>query len=513
MSMIATLAMTAVAHGHGGEDKGADQSPAPITETSAKAVRTFRAAGRPIDYEVNVGFMPLGPEGKPDAEIFHVSYVARGSSAADRPVTFVFNGGPGAASVYLHMGAVGPKRIVFAENGDLAPPPVVIEDNADSWLPFTDLVFVDPVGTGYSRFVGEAAKREGGEPKGSATYHSVDGDLKALGMFIDRWLTKHERFLSPVVVAGESYGGFRAAALAKLLPNDHEIPLSGSVMISPRIDLFGVQGNELYPSTWITRLPSYAASAASQGRGRANSPMTDLDAMQSIMIEAEAFATGDFALYLTQGEMMDAERQDDILDTFAELTGLSPAYAKRQRGRVSQTEYARELLRENGELVGIYDATITSLDPEPDAAMAGFRFDALRVLSGPYRAGLISYLSEDLGFSLPERDYESLSGEVFAAWRYFVGNDKRPQAPGAGSMLREGLAMNRHLKVWITHGAMDLQTPYFESAYVINNLGIPTAVRDNVRLDTYYGGHMYYMHPGSSAEFAEDAGEFYDSLR
>ncbi|MEM7741421.1 MAG: hypothetical protein AAF225_11545, partial [Pseudomonadota bacterium] len=188
MSMIAALAMTAAAHGHQDDEKGADQSAASITELSAKAMRTFRAAGRPIDYEVNVGFMPLGPEGKPDAEIFHVSYVARGSNPGERPVTFVFNGGPGAASVYLHMGAVGPKRIVFAKNGDLAPPPTQIEDNADSWLPFTDLVFVDPVGTGYSRFVGDAAEKEGGEAKGSATYHSVDGDLKALGQFIDRWL-------------------------------------------------------------------------------------------------------------------------------------------------------------------------------------------------------------------------------------------------------------------------------------------------------------------------------------
>ncbi|MEM6914674.1 MAG: septum formation initiator, partial [Pseudomonadota bacterium] len=435
------------------------------------------------------------------------------SNPAERPVTFVFNGGPGAAPVYLHMGAVGPKRIVFAKNGDLAPPPTQIEDNADSWLPFTDLVFVDPVGTGYSRFVGDAAEKEGGEAKGSATYHSVDGDLKALGQFIDRWLNKNERFLSPVIVAGESYGGFRAAALAKLLPNDHEIPLSGSVMISPRIDLFGVQGHELYPSGWITRVPSYAASAASQGRGRANRQVTDLDGMRSIMLEAEAFATGDFALYLTQGEMMDEGRQDEILETYAEMTGLSPAYVKRQRGRISQTEYARELLREDAELVGIYDATITSIDPEPDAAMAGFRFDALSVLSGPYRAGLISYLGEDFGFAMPERDYESLSGDVFAAWRYYVGNDKRPQAPGAGSMLREGLAMNKHLKVWITHGAMDLQTPYFESAYVINNLGIPDAVRGNVRLDTYYGGHMYYMHPDSSSAFAEDARAFYESLR
>ncbi|GGY39702.1 S10 family peptidase [Parvularcula lutaonensis] len=510
LSLTAALFLSAAAIDD--HDNGAAKgSRAKISQVAGETTRRWDLKGEDFDYDVRAGFLPLGPEGAPDAEIFHTAYLKKGADASERPITFVFNGGPGAASVYLHMGALGPKRIAFTEDGDIKAPPVELEDNPDSWLPYTDLVFIDPVGTGFSRFVGEAAEMEGGEPKGAKDYQSVSGDLRALGEFIERYLAENNRFLSPVVVAGESYGGFRAAMLAQLLPRQHDVPLSGSVLISPKFDLFGGRSDNLHPAPWLTRVPSYAASAASQGKGLADEKLTSIEAMAGILEEAEAFAVEDYTRYLVQGEMMDESEQAEILERFAEITGVSEGFAKLQRGRVSQSEYASELLRENGQLVGIYDATIAVTDPSPEQFESGYNDDPLFVLSGPYRAGLISYLSE-IGFSMPDRRYDSLSGSVGSAWRYYVGSPKRPQPPAAAEALREGLTMNKHLKVWITHGAMDLQTPYFESAYVIANMGIPESVRGNVRLDTYYGGHMYYMHRQSSKEFAEDAGAFFESL-
>lgn len=499
-----------------GEDEesadAAEGSRARISQVSGEATMTWTAGEERFDYVVKAGFLPLGPEGEPEAEIFHTAYLREDVDPAERPITFVFNGGPGAASVYLHMGAVGPKRIAFTEDGDLPPPPVRLEDNPDSWLPYTDLVFIDPVGTGFSRFVGDAATMDGGEPKGAADYQSVDGDLRALSEFIARYLAEERRFRSPVVVAGESYGGFRAAMLAKLLPNDHDVPLSGSVLISPKFDLFFARGDDLSPLPWLTRVPSYAASAASQGRGLAAEKLTSIEAMQSILDTAEAFAVGDFTRFLVQGEMMPLPEQAEILKRFAEMTGLPEEYVRTQRGRISQAEFASALLRDQKELVGIYDATIAVTDPEPEVYESGYPVDPLFVLSGPYRAGLVSFLAEELDFSMPDRRYDSLSGTVSSAWRYYVGSSKRPSPPAAAMAMREGLTMNKHLKVWITHGAMDLQTPYFETAYLIANMGIPAPVRENVRLDTYYGGHMYYMHPASSRAFAEDAREFFGSL-
>lgn len=510
-SLTAALMLTAAVVDDHAEGPKAN-SQATVSQARSEAVMTWSAGGTRFDYTVRAGFLPLGPEGAPDVEIFHTAYLKQDIEPADRPVTFVFNGGPGAASVYLHMGSLGPKRIGFTDDGDLKAPPVTVEDNPDSWLPYTDLVFIDPVGTGFSRFVGEAAEMEGGEHKGAKDYQSVDGDLRALGEFIERWLAENKRFRSPIVVAGESYGGFRAAMLAQLLPKSHDVPLSGSVLISPKFDLFGGRSDGLHPAPWLTRVPSYAASAASQGRGLADERITTLEGMEDILNEAEAFAVGDFTRYLVQGELMPLPEQADILKRFAEITGLPEDFVRMQRGRVSQAEYASALLRDKGELVGIYDATIAVTDPEPEEFESGYASDPLFVLSGPYRAGLISFLSEEVGFEMPDRRYDSLSGSVSSAWRYYVGSAKRPQPPAAAMAMREGLSMNKHLKVWVTHGAMDLQTPYFETAYVVANMGIPEAVRNNVTLTNYYGGHMYYMHPQSSQRFAEDTAEFFESL-
>lgn len=498
---IADTPQDAAGHGSDGND-------AEISSDQAEVERRYSVGDRTFSYTARARFTPLGPEGNPHAEIFHTDYIMSGEDPADRPVTFVFNGGPGAASVFLHMGAVGPVRLRFTDDGRLMPPPVELEPNPDSWLPHTDLVFIDPVGTGFSRFVGEE-----GKTKGPRLYQSVDGDLRAMGDFIERWLAENKRFRSPVVVAGESYGGFRAAALAQRLPKTHNVPLSGSVMISPKFDLFGGRRDPLHPAPWLTRVPSYAATAASQGMGLAQREVSVIGAMEGILLEAESFAVDDFANFLVAGDMMPADERQRILARFAEITGLDPKYVETQNGRIAQDEFARALLRDEGRLLGIYDATVTGIDPAPDEAEAGYDVDpTLAVLSGPFRAALISFLGEELGFVLPDRSYEPLNREVSGNWRYFVGSERRPQPPAAAEALREGLALNEHLKVWITHGAMDLQTPYFESAYIINNLAIPEAVRSNIRMDTYYGGHMYYMHPQSSAEFAADASDFFASL-
>ncbi|WP_162178283.1 S10 family peptidase [Parvularcula oceani] len=510
-SLLASLLLTTAAV------QAADTADAPaseevtITQTAADAVLTYGGGADAFDYRAKAGFTPLGPEGEPEVEIFSTAYLKQDADPASRPVTFVFNGGPGAASIYLHMGALGPVRLAFAEDGTLPPPPITLEENPDSWLPFTDLVFIDPVGTGFSRFVGEAAEEENGEAKGSKTYHSVDGDLTAMGDFIERWLAENGRYRSPVVVAGESYGGFRSAALAQRLPTQHNVPLTAAVLISPKFDLFGGRRDMLHPAPWLTRVPSYAATAAAQGVGPSGEAAKSAEDIEDMIGEAEEFALNGFTDYLVQGERMDEAEREDVLRRFAEMTGLDYDYVSRQRGRISQDEFARALLQDEGRLLGIYDASVTGLDPAPDEAEAGYDVDpTLAVLSGPFRAALVSFLSDELGFNLPDRRYQPLSRDVSMAWRYYVGSDKRPQPPAAAEALREGLALNPHLKVWITHGYFDLQTPYFETAYIINNLAIPEEKREDVTLSNYWGGHMYYMHPESSAAFGQDARAFYD---
>jgi carboxypeptidase C (cathepsin A) len=368
----------------------ADPTPRPASTTE----HTLPLPDQPLLYRALAEWQFLYEREKPVAELFYVAYLAQtgtqtGAAQAEaqtqaaRSLTFVFNGGTGAASAYLHMGALGPKRIRFNEKGSLPKPPVQLVDNLESWLQFTDLVFIDPIGTGFSRSLStesgtagpasesdkasetkpEAKKSEDSEPQ-EIKFWEVERDLNAIGEFIQRFLSQHQRWLSPIFIAGESYGGFRVAKLARKLQQEFGVGLSGAILISPALEFSLLDGGNDYNLTsWATVLPSLAASAAHHGRARWAGAVGDLTAH---LAAAEQFARQTLLPALALGDSLAAADRDAIYQQFADLVGLPLALIQKQSGRIDLAVFARELLRDQQRIVGIYDASITAIDPFPD---------------------------------------------------------------------------------------------------------------------------------------------------
>ncbi len=331
-----------------------------------------------VEYTATAAWVVLRKKEKPSAEIFSVSYVA-GDAGLDRPVTFVFNGGPGASSAYLHVGAVGPKRVEFPPDGSLPTMPPRLVQNDDSWLAFTDVVFVDPVGTGFSRVVetdapaGDAGpKSEEGKQKGDEPdpkeYFGYKRDLESLSEFIGRWLSANGRWGSPVLIAGESYGGYRVGRLVRVLQETAGIGLNGAILISPALEIATLLGGDYDVVPWVDLVPTMAAAAAHHGRSRAFDAGTAVDEVQR---EAERFATGEYATFLARGAAMPPDERGRVLARLADLIGLPVDMVTRAEGRVPIAVFSRELLRDERKVLGLYDATVTTTDPFPDRESFG----------------------------------------------------------------------------------------------------------------------------------------------
>ena len=351
---------------------------APKTEheppAGAQTTATWTAGSLSIEYAASAGWTVLRKKEKPAAEIFSVSYVAQ--SDGDRPVTFVFNGGPGASSAFLHMGAVGPARVAFPSDGALPRMPPRLVPNEESWLAFTDLVFVDPVGTGFSRVIEDEGGRRGRQEAGAKAttsdakeYFGYKRDLESLCEFMGRWLSGNDRWGSPVFIAGESYGGYRVGRLVRMLQETTGIGLSGAILISPALEFGPLLPTDYDVLGWVDVLPTMAITALHHGRSRAFAVDTDPAAVRH---EAERFATGDYATLLTRGASMPAAERERILARCADLIGLPAEMVARAEGRISIERFTRELLRDERKVLGLYDATITTTDPFPDReAFAG----------------------------------------------------------------------------------------------------------------------------------------------
>jgi carboxypeptidase C (cathepsin A) len=450
---------------------------------------TIALEGRPLDYRAVAETIGLTtPKGEPAASIYTVSYLADRPDGARNPVAFVFNGGPGAASVYLHLGALGPRILETPATGAVPPPPVHLVDNPSTWLPFTDLVFIDPVGTGFSR----------GEGKGDnpdKSYWNVDSDLNSLDAVVRRWLTRHERWSSPVFLVGESYGGLRAAAMARRLSREVGVTVSGLVLVSPALDtalLHAGISNLLAPAF---ELPSYAA-AATAFSGKA----TPAEAAET----AAGFALSDYLAGLA-GLRGIPPKDDPFIARVARLIGLPGEVVRRQRGRVPSRVFARELRRPEGEIVSVYDATVarpTEVDPRADDAGD----PVLDAATAAYTAAFDTYAPAVLGYRT-EQPYRVLAHEVAQQWNW-------DHAGGGGlgialSSLRDALLARPETRVLIANGRYDLVTPYLASRWLVDQLGIPDQLRAQIRLRVYEGGHMMYMRPGSRAALAADAAELF----
>jgi carboxypeptidase C (cathepsin A) len=472
----------------------------------AESTGTWGRGRKAIDYTVTGKWTVLRKKEKPAAEIFSVAYVAEGDRR-ERPLTFVFNGGPGAASAYLHMGAVGPQRVDFPSDGALPAMPPRLVENESSWLAFTDLVFVDPVGTGFSRVI-EPEKKEGGKDGASAgkaddapdpkEYFGYKRDLESLCEFMSRWLSDHRRWGSPIFIAGESYGGYRVGRLARSLQEAAGIGLNGAILISPALEISGLSPTDYDVLPWIDRVPTMAAAALHHGRSRAFRKGTSLE---KALRAAEEFATGDYVSFLTRGASLPAKERTRIVERLAELLGLPLDIVARGEGRVGILTFVRELLRDERKVLGLYDTTITATDPFPDRTDFAWPDPTLSGITPAYTGAVNRMIRSEIGVKT-DREYALLSYEVFTAWKNDAEQHAFALPPGATDDFRYGMALNPHMKAFITHGQYDLVTPYYASDRLRNLMRLDPQMADRLTVQHYGGGHMFYAWESSRHAFA-----------
>ena len=442
-----------------------------------------------LDYDAIAETLPLTDQkGAATASIFTVSYLSAGSGGAARPVSFAFNGGPGAASVFLHLGALGPKVMQTPDNGDAPSPPARLVDNPATWLPFTDLVFIDPVGTGFSR-------GEGNEQNPDKPFWDVHADLSSLDAVVRLWLTRHQRWASPVFLVGESYGGFRAAAMTRTLSRDANVTVSGLVLISPALDMSALHPSERDLLAAGFFLPTYAATAAA---------LHVMPKAGGDLAAVERFALSDYLVGLAGLEGPPPAANPFIAEV-AGMIGLREEIVRRWRARVPSHVFAREILRNRGERVSLYDGTIVRPAPADDREGAGDPL--LQPAAAAFGATFNAYAADALGYRT-DRPYRVLAGDVARQWNW----EGERQEGGRGlpmASLEAALLAHPGMKVLIANGRYDLVTPYLSSRWLVGQLQVPPATRAQIRLRVYQGGHMMYLRPASRAALAEDAAQLY----
>ena len=494
-----------------------DHEPPAGAETQA----TWAAAGVSIDYTVSAEWIVLRKKEKPAAEIFSVAYVAKPRArhpppstpepTPDRPVTFVFNGGPGASSAFLHLGAVGPVRAAFPADGGLPQLPPALVTNDESWFGFTDLVFVDPVGTGFSRVIEDDAGKDGADGKKQKDsedpreYFGYKRDLESLCEFMGRWLSARGRWGSPVFIAGESYGGYRVGRLVRMLQETAGIGLRGAVLISPALELGSLFPTDYDALAWVDLLPTMALAAVHHGRSRAFPAGSPTD---EVLAEAERFATGDYVSLLTRGASMPAPERERILGRQADLIGLPAELVARAEGRISLGVFTRELLRDERKVLGLYDATVTTTDPFPDREAFEGPDATLGGIGPAYTMAINRQLRSEIGVET-DREYIVLSFEVNESWRNDAPQHFFIPPVGATDDFRYGMSLNPYMKAFIAHGRYDLMTPYYTSDRLRNLMRLDPEMARRLTVRHYGGGHMFYAWEDSRREFTAAIAAFF----
>jgi carboxypeptidase C (cathepsin A) len=484
-------------------DESSGPKPDHKAPAGAQTSGAWAREGVSIDYTASAQWTVLRKKERPSAEIFSVSYLAEHDR--DRPLTFVFNGGPGASSAYLHMGAVGPQRVAFPADGTLPRMPPRLVSNDDSWLAFTDLVFVDPVGTGFSRIIDDAGKDGETKDKSAADgadkakeYFGYKRDLESLSEFMGRWLSANGRWGSPVFIAGESYGGYRVGRLVRLLQEKTGIGLNGAILISPALEFAPLAPNDYDLLGWVDVVPTMALAAAHHRRSRAFAAGTT---PEDVLEAAESFATGEYAALLARGAAMPAVERERILGRLADLVGLPAEVVARAEGRVSINVFARELLRHERKVLGLYDATITATDPFPDREPFAGPDPTLAGIGPAYTTAINRQLRSEIGV-VTEREYVVLSEEVNEAWSNDAPEHFFTPPIGATDDFRYGMSLNPHMKAFITHGRYDLVTPYYASDRLRNLMRLDADTAGRLTVRHFNGGHMFYAWQDSRREFA-----------
>jgi len=452
------------------------------------ADRTVRQSavigGRTIAYDATVGTIPVRDEkDKTIGQVVYTAYVVPGRDPG-RPVTFAFNGGPGASSVYLNMGAIGPKRVQFGAQGDAPSDAPIARDNADSWLDFTDMVFIDPVGTGFSRSLldADATKK---------AFYANEPDIKYLSRIVYDWLVRNERLRSPKYVIGESYGGYRAPRIAYELQTQLGVGVNGLVMVSPYLDPAATgDGTALSPLPWMIDLPSMAA-ANLERQGRLT---------PAAMADVEAYTRGEFVTDLLRGPK-DPAATGRLVQRVATLTGLDPDLVRKMDGRIDAGTYLREVHRKDKQLGSVYDSNVTAWDPFPGAPDQRAGDPILDALIAPTTSAMVDFITRVVGWKVDAR-YNALSYAVNNAW------DRGAPRDSPVTDLRKAIAIDPKMGVLIAHGYDDLSCPFFGSRLIVDQM--PTfGEAQRVKLSVYPGGHMFYSRPASAAAFKADARALY----
>ena len=454
-----------------------------IDETPVITKHTITLDGKQLNYTATVAQMPLkDATGETEAHIFYMAYTLDGAEASKRPLTFCFNGGPGSASMWVHMGGMGPRSPKLAPNGGMLPPPYEMKDNQDTWLDKTDLVFIDPVGTGYSRAKNvEVARRMNG----------VQGDIQSVGEFMRMYIMRNSRELSPLFIAGESYGTFRAAGLAGYLI-DRGIAFNGVVLIGTTLNLETIwsRSDDL---VYELELPTYAADAWYHKKVAADLQRKDL---KSFLKDAEAFAAGDYAAALMKGDQLSAAERKATIDKLVRFTGLDAHYLDESNLRFDVQHFTRQLLRDQHQAIGRYDGRLTM--PAPLNVSETSEGDpSSTLITPPFTAILTNYLRTELNYKTDMYYYPS--GGV-QPWDYGVQN-------GFGdttAMLRNAMTRNPYMKVMIAAGYYDLATPYYAVEYTFNHMGLHPEMHKRITWDYYPSGHMLYIDSDSHTKLKHD---------
>lgn len=467
---------------------------AALFQTPVTKKQSVMIGGKQVAYEVTAGHLTLVKEdGAPNAKVFFIAYTKSGvTDVAKRPVTISFNGGPGSSSVWLHLGVLGPRRVAMNDDGSTLPPPYKLVDNDYSWLDMTDLVFVDPVSTGYSR---------ANDEKDAKQFHGYKQDIESVGEFIRRWITDNKRWSSPKFLIGESYGTTRASGLSEHLQHRYGMYLNGVILVSAVLNFQTIDFTEGNDLPFATFLPTYSATAWYHKRLPADMQAKTLE---QVVAESRLFAMGDYTLALTKGERLTPAERQATIERIARFTGLSPDYIDKAELRPVIFRYCQELLRDKGLVVGRFDSRYTGT--VSDRLGESMERDPSHhpTIAGCFSTCINDYLTREIGVNttLP---YEVLTGRVWP-WDFSnATNEYLNVAP----RLRGAIQMNPSLRVWVLNGYYDLATPVYGTEYTFDHLGLPESLRSNISMTYYPAGHMMYLLKQSLMQMKTDATTFY----
>jgi carboxypeptidase C (cathepsin A) len=481
-------------------------TPAPLEDKISTSKHRVRIGGQEIKYTVTTGTMVLRSETtdretetKPEAAratVFFTAYTRDGvKDITKRPITYSFNGGPGSSSVWLHLGALGPRKVRMGDVDALLPPPYGLEDNEFSILDITDLVFIDPVSTGFSRAT------EGVKAK---DFHGFQPDIESVGDFIRLYTSRHQRWLSPKFLAGESYGTTRAAGLSGYLQDRHGLYLNGLMLISSILDFSTARFELGHDLPYILFLPTYTATAWYHKKLE---PSLQKDLAKTLKL-AEEFASGAYAAALFKGSSLSAKERSGILKQLSRFTGISETFLDRCNLRLDIFRFCKELLRDAGRTVGRLDSRFKGIDR--DRAGENFEFDPSHAaITGAYSAAFNHYVRSELGFE-SDLPYNIINMAVWP-WSY---KEFENRFLNVGETMRKAMSGNPALKVIVANGYFDLATPYFATDYTFKHLALDASLAPNIHMTFYPAGHMMYVHAPSLAQLKTDLSAFVrDSLQ